>query len=205
MHFFIEHNKGHHRNIGTPEDPVTARKGEALPVFWLRSITGVYRNAWRIANSESKKKNGTAISIKNEMVMFTLIEIIFILFIFFVFGWMSLLMFLVAAGIGYLLLETVEYIEHYGLKRNKISEFRYENTRPAHSWNSDHQMGRLLLFELSRHSDHHYQVHKKYQTLKHHDDSPQMPTGYPGMMLLALIPPLWFKVMNPRVERWQGN
>jgi alkane 1-monooxygenase len=95
----------------------------------------------------------------------------------------------------------VNYIEHYGLARQKISAHRYEDAQPQHSWNSNHLLGRLLLFELSRHSDHHYLPHKPYPLLDHHEESPQMPTGYPGMMLLALVPPLWFRVMNPRAQR----
>jgi alkane 1-monooxygenase len=105
-----------------------------------------------------------------------------------------------AAIVGFLMLETVNYIEHYGLQRIKVSDNRYEKVRPAHSWNSDHVVGRLMLFELSRHSDHHYQPVKKYQLLDHHEDSPQMPTGYPGMMLLSLIPPLWFYIMNRKIK-----
>jgi alkane 1-monooxygenase len=93
----------------------------------------------------------------------------------------------------------VQYIEHYGLQRKKVNDKRYEDTNPTHSWNSNHTMGRLFLFELSRHSDHHYQPHRKYQILKSHKNSPQMPTGYPGMMLLSLIPPLWFRLMNPKL------
>jgi alkane 1-monooxygenase len=108
-----------------------------------------------------------------------------------------------AATLGFLLLETVNYIEHYGLARKKVSDHRFEDTQPQHSWNSNHVVGRLMLFELSRHADHHYQPAKKYQTLNHHNNSPQMPTGYPGMMLLAALPPLWFWVMNKRVAFWQ--
>jgi alkane 1-monooxygenase len=103
--------------------------------------------------------------------------------------------------IGILLLETVNYIEHYGLQRKSTGDGKYERAMPAHSWNSDHVVGRLMLFELSRHSDHHYLASRKYQVLRHHDDSPQMPTGYPGMMILSLVPPVWFMVMNRRIKQ----
>jgi alkane 1-monooxygenase len=106
-----------------------------------------------------------------------------------------------SACIGFLLLETVNYIEHYGLQRKKTAE-GYERAMPEHSWNSSHILGRLMLFELSRHSDHHYLASRKYQVLRHHEDAPQMPTGYPGMMILSLIPPLWFSVMHKRMERF---
>jgi alkane 1-monooxygenase len=121
----------------------------------------------------------------------------------FFFGGTILLYFLAAATCGFLLLETVNYIEHYGLAREKMSSGGYEAVKPHHSWNSDHLLGRLLLFELSRHSDHHYRAARKYQVLRHMEPSPQMPTGYPGMMVLAMVPPLWFAVMNPRSRQWQ--
>lgn len=113
---------------------------------------------------------------------------------------MVTLYFLAAALIGILLLETVNYIEHYGLQRKATTEGKYERAMPEHSWNSDHVLGRLLLFELSRHSDHHYMASRKYQVLRHHENAPQMPTGYPGMMLLSLLPPVWFYVMNRRIN-----
>jgi len=116
------------------------------------------------------------------------------------FGWAVLLYFISAALFGILMLETVNYIEHYGLTRQKNGDY-FERTRPMHSWNSNHPLGRLLLFELSRHSDHHFLASRKYQILRHHDDSPQMPTGYAGMMMLALLPPMWFSVMNRRIKR----
>jgi alkane 1-monooxygenase len=117
------------------------------------------------------------------------------------FGSLALLCFLAAAVLGILLLETVNYIEHYGLERKK-TESGYERAMPEHSWNSSHILGRLMLFELSRHSDHHYLASRKYQVLRHHDSAPQMPTGYPGMLLLSLIPPIWFGIMHKRIEAY---
>lgn len=201
MHFFIEHNKGHHKRVATPEDPSSARYGEWIFAFYFRSVIFSYFSAWNIANSDVKKKGKPVLSLSNEMIQFHLIGIVFVAIIFLVFGWLTTLYFLAAATIGFLLLETVNYIEHYGLQRKIIGEGKYERAMPAHSWNSDHVIGRLFLFELSRHSDHHYLASRKYQILRHHDDSPQMPTGYPGMMLLSLIPPLWFWVMNKRIKQ----
>ena len=103
--------------------------------------------------------------------------------------------------IGFLLLETVNYLEHYGLQRQQKSSGRYERVRPEHSWNSNHPVGRALLFDLTRHSDHHANPNRKYPVLRHFDASPQLPTGYPGMILLALVPPVWFSVMHPHIER----
>lgn len=201
MHFFIEHNKGHHKRVATPEDPSSARYGEWIFAFYFRSVIFSYFSAWQIANNDVRKKRKPVVSFHNEMIQFHLIEIVFVSIIFFVFGWLTTLYFFAAAVIGFLLLETVNYIEHYGLQRKNIGDGKYERAMPAHSWNSDHVIGRLFLFELSRHSDHHYLASRKYQILRHHEDSPQMPTGYPGMMLLALIPPVWFSIMNKRIKK----
>ena len=203
MHFFIEHNKGHHKRVATPEDPSSARLGEWVYGFYFRSIIFSYISAWHIASNDARKKGKSAFSLHNEMIQFHLIEIAFVALIFFTFGWLTTLYFLAAATIGILLLETVNYIEHYGLQRKAIAEGKYERAMPNHSWNSDHVIGRVMLFELSRHSDHHYLASRKYQVLRHHDDSPQMPTGYPGMMILSLFPPMWFYVMNGRVKKVQ--
>ena len=204
MHFFIEHNKGHHKRVATPEDPSSARYGEWIFTFYFRSVIFSYFSAWHIANNDVKKKSKAVLSFYNEMIQFHLIEIVFVAIIFFVFGWLATLYFLAAAVVGFLLLETVNYIEHYGLQRKTIGDGKYERAMPTHSWNSDHVIGRLFLFELSRHSDHHYLASRKYQVLRHHHDSPQMPTGYPGMMLLALMPPVWFWIMNKRIKKIQA-
>ena len=202
MHFFIEHNKGHHKNIGTEEDPGTARLSEPVYVFYVRTIIFSYIEAWRIANREAYKKKKHCLSFSNEMIQMHLIQIAFVLCIFLVFGWKITLYYLAAAFIGILLLETVNYIEHYGLSRKKIAPGKYERAMPQHSWNSDHIIGRLMLFELSRHSDHHYLASRKYQILRHHENAPQMPTGYPGMIILALFPPAWFYVMHKQMKRY---
>jgi len=137
---------------------------------------------------------------RNQMLRFQVTQGICILAALLFFGPLATLGWIIAATIGFLLLETVNYVEHYGLSRNKMANGRYERTRPAHSWNSNHPLGRLLLFELTRHSDHHAYPGRKYPALRHFDTSPQLPTGYPGMILLALLPPLWFQIMNPHVE-----
>lgn len=199
-HFFIEHNYGHHKNVATTADPASARYNEVLYTFWFRSIVGSYFHAWKIEAERLSRKKISALSLKNEMIRFSLIELILIGGIYWFFGAVVLTGFLVAALFGILLLETVNYIEHYGLSRKMVSDTRYEKTTPIHSWNSNHILGRIFLFELSRHSDHHAYPHKKYQVLESYDESPQMPTGYPGMMLLSTIPPLWFLVMNRRVR-----
>jgi alkane 1-monooxygenase len=201
MHFFTEHNKGHHKRVATPEDPSSARYGEPVYTFYFRTIIFSYLSAWHIANDEARKKGNPVFSLNNEMIQFSLIQLAFVTLIFVVFNWLVLVYFLAAALIGILLLETVNYIEHYGLQRKATGDGKYERAMPVHSWNSDHVIGRLMLFELSRHSDHHYLASRKYQVLRHHDDSPQMPTGYPGMMILSLFSPAWFYVMNRRIKK----
>lgn len=201
IHFFIEHNKGHHKNVATHEDPSSGRYNETVFAFYPRTIIFSYISAWKIANEEMKKRKLPVYSLKNEMLQAQLIQFTMILVIFFVFGWKIMLYYLAAALLGILLLECVNYIEHYGLSRNQTSSGNYERAMPHHSWNSDHVIGRLMLFELSRHSDHHYMASRKYQILRHHENSPQMPTGYPGMMILAHIPPLWFFVMNRKIKK----
>jgi alkane 1-monooxygenase len=135
------------------------------------------------------------------MLQAHVIQIGFVAAIYWVFGTTIMLYFLIAAFIGILLLETVNYIEHYGLQRKETGAGKFERALPEHSWNSSHMLGRLMLFELSRHSDHHYLASRKYQILQHHQHAPQLPTGYPGSMILAMLPPAWFYVMNRRIKK----
>ena len=199
MHFFIEHNRGHHKHVSTEQDPASSRVGESVYAFWLRSTIGGWLSAWLLEFERLEKKNLSVFSLKNEMIVFQLVQAGFLALLFIFFGLQVMLFFIGSAVFGFLLLETVNYIEHYGLRRKKEGEF-YQRTLPAHSWNSNHPIGRLVLFELSRHSDHHYIANRKYQTLRNFDESPQMPTGYPGMMILSLIPPLWFYVMHKKID-----
>lgn len=203
MHFKIEHNKGHHKRVATPDDPASAHYNEPVYFFYFRTIFFSYLSAWHIANAEMRKIGLPLFYYKNEMLQAQIIQLLFVSTIFFFFGWMITLYYLCAAIIGILLLETVNYIEHYGLQRKQIGQGKFERAMPQHSWNSNHILGRLMLFELSRHSDHHYSASKKYQLLQHHDDAPQLPTGYPGSMILSLVPPAWFYLMNPRIKEMQ--
>ncbi len=199
MHFFIEHNRGHHKRVATEDDPATARFGESLYFFWWRSVRGSWLSAWKIEASRLRERKKAFFSLNNQMLMFQLIQLTMLLVVYLSFGAWGLFSFVSAAVFGFLLLETVNYIEHYGLARVKSVNNQYERVMPWHSWNSEHPLGRVMLFELSRHSDHHYNASRKYQVLRYHANGPQMPTGYPGMMLLALVPPVWFHVMNPKL------
>ena len=152
-----------------------------------------------------KKKGLPRLNWRNEMLQAQCIQLAFSGIIYYYFGLAILLYYLAAAFVGILLLECVNYIEHYGLSRKKTAGGGYERTMHEHSWNSNHPIGRLMLFELCRHSDHHYLASRKYQILRHHEKSPQLPTGYPGMMLLAHFPPLWFWIMRRQMKKFEAG
>ena len=183
--FYIEHNRGHHKNVSTPHDPESARLNETLYAFWLRAIRDSFKNAW---NLDPK-----------ELTLGLLVESALLLALVLNYGVATGLAFVASAIFGILLLQSVNYIEHYGLTRKEVSLGRFEPVSPVHSWNANQVLSRAILFELSRHSDHHAHASRKYPILRHHSDSPQMPTGYPGMILLALIPPLWRRVIHPKI------
>ncbi len=199
IHFFIEHNRGHHKNVATKLDPASAEKGELLYVFWFKSIIGGYLNAWKLENERYlKKKIGSRI-LKNKMAVFSLVQLIYLTILFLLVSWQTFVATVVAGIVGVLLLETINYLEHYGLRRKLLETNKYERVLPKHSWNANYFFGRIVLYELTRHSDHHYIASKKYQLLEHHENSPQLPFGYPMMMLIAFIPPLWFKIVDSKI------
>jgi alkane 1-monooxygenase len=198
-HFFIEHNHGHHVHVSTPEDPSTATYNQHLYSFWIQTVTGTYKKAWQIQTRLNKINNRSFLSIKNDMFWFTLIQITYLILIYTYFDFLGLLFAIFSGIVGFLLLETINYIEHYGLKRKQLPSGRFERVNETHSWNSNHVIGRIILYELTRHSDHHYKSQKKYQILEYHDISPQMPYGYPTAMVLSFFPPLWFAIMNKRI------
>lgn len=200
-HFIIEHNLGHHKHVATPNDPATSRRGELIYTFWFRSVIGGYFSAWRLEAARLERQGKPILSLHNEMIRFTGLQLAYLATVGWVFGW-ALVPFAIAVAVfGFLMLESVNYIEHYGLQRRQLDSGRYERVGPQHSWNSDHELGRIFLYELTRHSDHHYKASRKYQILRHQDESPQLPTGYPGAILLSLVPPLWFRVMDKRVAK----
>ena len=145
MHFFIEHNRGHHKRVSTVEDPSSARFGENIFSFWFRAVSFGYLSAWNLENSRLKRNGNNIISLKNEMLLYQLIQIIFLFSIYYVFGFELMLYFICCSVFGFLLLETVNYIEHYGLQRNKNDRGKYERVQPFHSWNSNHPIGNDFL------------------------------------------------------------
>lgn len=199
MHFYIEHNFGHHVHAATREDPATARLNQSVYSFWCTSVFGQYYNAWKLQLRLLQNRNDSFISFKNDMLWYALLQVSYLSVVFLLFDFPGLLFAISAAVVSILLLETVNYIEHYGLLRRLLPSGRYERVSEIHSWNSNHIMGRIILYELTRHSDHHYKSSKKYQLLNYHDSSPQMPYGYPTSMVLSFLPPLWFRIMNSRI------
>lgn len=204
MHFFIEHNRGHHKNVSTDHDPASSRYGESLYAFYIRTVKDSWLSAWQLERERLSARKKSFWSVHNEMLQYQFFQTTLLISIGLFFGWETMAYYLLAATMGFLLLETVNYIEHYGLRR-KLKGNVYERTMPIHSWNSNHPLGRLFLLELSRHSDHHYMASRKYQLLRHFDESPQMPTGYPGMMMLSLVPPLWFAIMHRQIAKYKDT
>jgi alkane 1-monooxygenase len=200
MHFYIEHNFGHHINVATPEDPATARYKQTVYSFWITSVIRTYVSAWEIQLKLLKVSKRSFFSFKNDMVFYTLFQLSFLVFIYYNFGLYLTLLSILMSIVSFLFLETINYVEHYGLLRKKEPSGRYERVKPHHSWNSNHTIGRIVLYELTRHSDHHFKSSKKYQVLESLDECPHLPHGYPTSILLSLIPPLWFNIMNPLVR-----
>lgn len=202
-YFTLQHNRGHHLNVGTPLDPATARYNETIYQFWWRCIPASFKQAFQLENERLKRSNISVWSISNEMIVNILLQTIYLVTIFYFWG-LKVLMFAIFIGVlSILLLEAINYVEHYGLSRNLLPSGKYERVELMHSWNSNHVLGRMMLYELTRHADHHYKANKNYQMLLHYDESPQLPYGYPAAMLMSLIPPLWFKKINPVLLKYK--
>ncbi|MEM7249544.1 MAG: alkane 1-monooxygenase [Acidobacteriota bacterium] len=200
QHFSIEHVRGHHGRVGTEADPASARRDEPLPAFWVRSLVLGYLHAWKLETDRLRRRERSPWTWSNEMVRNTVVQAVVVGAITVFAGPLALGAFLASALFGALMLETVNYFEHYGLRRVQDADGRYEQVASRHSWDSEHLLSRVLLLQLTLHADHHAHPLKPYQTLRLHDQAHQLPTGYPGMILLALVPPLFFKVMNPRLR-----
>lgn len=203
-HFYIEHNRGHHRYVATPEDPASARMGENLYAFGLREVPGAARRAWRIEVERLQRKGSPVLSLDNEIVQTTLITAALWGGLTMAFGWLALPFLIGQGAIGWFHLTLANYVEHYGLLRQKEANGRYERCQPEHSWNTNHIFSNLILFHLQRHSDHHANPTRRYQSLRDFENSPQLPSGYPGVWLLAMVPPLWRMVMDKKVLEHYG-
>jgi alkane 1-monooxygenase len=203
--FKIEHVRGHHVHVSTPEDASSSRFGQSLYAFLPHAYKHNFLNAWRLEAERLRRRGLPVLHWRNELIWWYAISALFLLGFTLNFGWLGALFFLGQAVMAFTLLEIVNYVEHYGLHRRKLENGRYERTNPHHSWNSNFLLTNLFLFHLQRHSDHHTYAKRRYQVLRHFDDSPQLPNGYAGMIVLALFPPLWRAVMDPKVRAYYAG
>ena len=198
-HFFIEHNRGHHVRVATPEDPASARFGETFWEFLPRSVWGSLTSSWRLEAQRLRRLDKSPWHWSNDVLNAWAMSVVLYGALIAVFGLDLVPYVVISAVFGFTLLETVNYLEHYGLLRAKTASGRYERCAPQHSWNSDHIVTNLFLYHLQRHSDHHANPTRRYQTLRSMDAAPNLPSGYASMIGLAYFPPLWRKVMDHRV------
>jgi alkane 1-monooxygenase len=204
-HFFVEHNWGHHKRVATREDPASSRMGESYYRFWPRTVLGSLRSAWGIERKRLRRKGVRVLSPQNRVLHAWAFSVL-VWGVAVAFGGVPVLVVIaVQAVVGFSLLEAVNYVEHYGLLRGKDERGRYERVTPRHSWNNNHVVTNLLLYQLQRHSDHHENPARRFVALRHMDDAPQLPAGYAAMILLALVPPLWRRVMDPRLVAHYGG
>lgn len=205
-HFYIEHNRGHHVRVATPEDPASARFGESFYAFLPRTVAGSMRSAWHLERVRLARCGHSPLSIRNDILQAWGMSVLLFGVLVAAFGAVVIPYLLIQAVLGFCLLEVVNYLEHYGLLRQVREDGRYERTRPEHSWNSNNVASNLLLYHLQRHSDHHANPTRRYQALRHVEQAPQLPTGYAGMIILAAIPPLWRRIMDRRVlAHYEGD
>jgi alkane 1-monooxygenase len=205
-HFFIEHNRGHHVRVATPEDPASSRLGESFYSFLPRTVLGSLRSAWELESVRLARMERSPFTPANDILTAWAMTVVLFAALTAVFGLTVLPYLLIQAVLGFCLLEVVNYLEHYGLLRQHRDDGRYERTRPEHSWNSNSSASNVLLYHLQRHSDHHANPVRRYQALRHVEEAPQLPTGYAGMIVLAVIPPVWRRVMDHRVLRhYEGD
>ena len=204
-HFYVEHNRGHHRNVATPEDPASSRYGESFWAFLPRTVVRSATSAWGLEADRLRRNDRRVWHWTNKNLQSWAMTVV-LFGATLAYAGLEILPFVaIQATVGFLLLEVVNYLEHYGLLRQKLPNGRYEKCRPEHSWNSNYRLTNVFLYQLQRHSDHHANPTRPYQLLRNFDGAPNLPAGYATMVLLALVPPLWFKVMNPRVAAIYGG
>jgi alkane 1-monooxygenase len=199
-HFFIEHNRGHHVRVATPEDPASSRLGESFWRFLPRTVAGSLTSSWELEAERLSRTGHGPWTYRNDILNAWAMSVVLFAALVIAFGTVVIPWLLLQAFLGFSLLEVVNYLEHYGLLRSKREDGRYERCAPEHSWNSNNVASNVFLYHLQRHSDHHANPMRRYQALRHFDEAPQLPTGYAGMILLAYFPPLWRRVMDPRVR-----
>jgi alkane 1-monooxygenase len=199
-HFTVEHNRGHHRRVATPEDPASARYMESFWAFFPRTVIFSLISGWRLEAGRLRRAGRSPFHWTNRNILAWILSVILFSVTIAIAG-PSIIFFLIAQAImGFFLLEVVNYVEHYGLLRQKQADGNYEKCGPEHSWNSNFKVTNVFLYHLQRHSDHHAYPQRPYQVLRNIDGSPNLPAGYAAMVPVAIIPPLWFWIMNPRLK-----
>jgi alkane 1-monooxygenase len=204
-HFIVEHVLGHHKNVATPEDPATARLGESLYHFLPRTLVGGVQSAWRLEKKRVATHGLMRFGLRDRRLRYPLDVLLACAIIATFAGWIGVAYFAAESVIAILLLETINYVQHYGLARAEVSPGRYERVRDVHSWNSAVRVSNWYLFNLPRHSDHHSVASRPYPVLRHNGDSPQLPAGYGTMLLAAFVPPLWRRWMDARATEWRNR
>ncbi len=203
-HFCIEHVHGHHRRVATPADPATARFGEDFYRFFLRVVCTGFLSALELEAARLRRRGKHWFSVRNRVLVGAALTLVLYAIVIVFAGWLAFLFLALASLIGVLLLESVNYNEHYGLMRREIAPGRYEPVAARHSWDARERLSGWILFNLQRHADHHLRAGMAYPGLVLREGTPCLPAGYATMVIVALIPPLWFKIMNPRVEAWRA-
>ena len=204
-HFSIEHNRGHHRHVATEEDPASSKMGETIYRFAFRELPGAYFRAWDLETERLGRQGKSPWSLDNEIIQAGLLTLALYGGLIAAFGPKMVPVLALVAFWGAFQLTSANYIEHYGLLRQKLPDGRYERCEPHHSWNSNHIVSILIVFHLQRHSDHHANPTRSYQSLRNFPDLPTLPLGYFGMFLAAYVPPIWFAVMDKRVIAATGG
>ncbi|MGW2787811.1 alkane 1-monooxygenase [Streptomyces populi] len=204
-HFYVEHNHGHHVRVATPEDPASSRMGESFWAFLPRTVVGGLGSAWSLERRRLQRRGRRTWSRHNDVLSAWALSVAVFGALSTAFGLVVLPCLFLQAVLGIGLLESVNYLEHYGLLRRRRPDGRYERVAPRHSWNSNNTVSNLFLFQLQRHSDHHANPLRRYQTLRHFDEAPQLPAGYAAMIVLAWVPPLWRRVMDRRLLAHYGG
>ena len=203
-HYCIEHLGGHHILAGTPEDPVTARRGQSIYGFVVQSVSGGFVAAWRLERERLERKGQPAWSLSNRILLWDGFTLLFAAAVGLLLGPQALLFLILHGAIAVFMLATGDYVEHYGLERERLPDGRYERISAAHSWNSSHLLTNVGLFNAGRHADHHLVPARPYHELRHHEAAPQLPFGYAAMILISLVPPLWFRVMDREIDRFRA-
>ena len=198
-HFTLDHNRNHHMTVSTFADSASARMGESIYKFATRDIPGAFRNAWRIESERLTKRGKPVLSYHNNILQSYGITLLLSVVLIVALGWLAIPFLLIHNAMAYWQLTSANYIEHYGLLRRKDENGKVERCAPHHSWNCNYLLSNLVLFHLERHSDHHANPLRRYQSLRHYDNVPTLPNGYFGMYVLAYVPYLWFKVMDPKL------